>query len=186
MTEILVTSFGGCASNSLVHILKHNDFRLVDGYDEHLCHASKPPRINIKMIYLYNDPIHSWLSQINRGLTETNVMKLSDHRFKTRGNNKLLLLKLMIRQFKNWTSAPINNLLIIKTSELFTQEGKIKLERFLKPEVKPGVGKQIEGLPMVYRQPKSLDCPMSLEERRIIKYYIKDINHINKYKNDLY
>ena len=106
------------------------------------------------------------------GIWDVNQKKLSNNL-----NTKLSdenLLKLMIDQFNVWTSVKRNNVLIIKTNELFKQDIVNKLENFLK--------KKILHFPIEYKSPKTTTKDM--EEFKLTNLYKKykvEIDTINKY-----
>ena len=173
--ELLVISYGGSASNLLTKYLEKNNYRCrTPVWHQLLCHCPIYIDVDIPIIYIYDDPIKSFVSMKKRGagIWDVNQKKLSNNL-----NTKLSdenLLKLMINQFNVWTSVKRNNVLTIKTNELFKQDIVNKLENFLK--------KKIFHFPIKYESPKTTNKDM--EEFKLTNLYKKykvEIDTINKY-----
>ena len=146
--NLLVVSYGGSCSNTLVDYFEKNNYKCRTAiWDKILCHCPDYIEINIPIIYVYDNPIKSFLSMKNRGngIWDVNQKKLSNN------NNIVLsdenLIKLMIQQFNNWTSQKRNNVLIIHSSEKFEEKIVHKLEQFL--------NKKINHFPILYKTPKN-------------------------------
>jgi hypothetical protein len=66
--DVLVISYGGCCSNILVDYLEKNNFKCrTEIWDKILCHCPEYIECDIPIIYLYDNPIKSFLSMKNRG-----------------------------------------------------------------------------------------------------------------------
>jgi len=79
-----------------------------------------------------------------------------------------MLLKLMIKQWNSWTNSNIDNLLVIKSVELFTNKIVNKLKNLL--------GKHLDHFPMKYRKP-------NINEKNIEDF--KSTELFKKYKLDI-
>ena len=171
--EIVVISYGGCGSNQLVDILEENGLKVkTDIWHKILCHSPYPLE-NHKMIYIYRNPIHAFLSMKRRGqgFYDVNQRKLSNN------NNKKLsdetLLKLMILQFYRFINYKRENLLIINYEEIFKDDIKLKLENF--------IGKKLKNLP-IEKKKTNLEINKKIINTEYLEYHFKyDIDFINKY-----
>ncbi len=173
--DLMVVSYGGSCTNQLVDLLENNSYKCrTNTWDIIFCHAPKYIECDIPIIYIYDNPIKSFLSMKNRryGMWDVNQRKMSN-------NNEIELsdenlLKCMINQFNNWTNVKKDNLLIIKTSELFDENIVDKLNKFLK--------KNINHFPVKYVKPKT-DINNILDEDLINLFnkYQDDINKINNF-----
>jgi len=144
--DILVVSYGGSCSNTLVDRLEKNGYKCISKlWMEILCHCPTYINVNIPVIYIYDNPIKSFLSQKRRGngFWDTNQRKLSNN-----SNIKLSdenLLKLMIDQFNSWTNVQRDNVLVVKSLEIFEDVIVNKLEKTL--------GKKLSHFPIKYKEP---------------------------------
>ena len=143
--ELVVVSYGGSCSNILADMLEKNSYKCRTSiWHQMLCHCPKFININIPIIYIYDNPIKAFMSMRNRGhgIWDTNQKKL------TNNNNCPLsdehLLRCMIKQFNNFIN---QNVLIIKSCELFEENIVNKLETFL--------NKKIYHFPILYKPPKT-------------------------------
>ena len=172
--NLLVVSYGGSCSNTLVEYLEKNNYKCKTPiWDKLLCHCPHYIEIDIPIIYIYDNPIKSFLSMKNRGkgfwdvnqrkMTNNNNVELSDDN----------LMKVMIDQFNNWTNIKRDNVLIIKSCELFQNSIVNKLEKFLK--------KKIHHFPILYKNPKSSN--INIENVELIKKYDLEIYKINNFTN---
>ena len=84
------------------------------------------------------------------------------------------LLKLIINQFNSWTNIKKDNVLVIKSHELFENNIVNKLENFLK--------KKLNNFPIVYTHPKT-DIRNITDEKLIelFEKYKLEIDKINNY-----
>ena len=169
--DIIVVSYGGSCSNTLVKILEKNGYCCNTLFwRDILCHCPIFLKVNIPVIYIYDDIKKAFLSVKNRGtgwwdvnqkkLSNNNDIKLSDEN----------LLQLMIKQFYTWVKNKGQNVLIIKSQELFHKEIVTKIQSFL----------NISNLilfPVKYKKPKTCMLEHSLFEK-----YKDDIEYINNYK----
>ena len=118
--DVLVVSYGGCCSNMLVDKLEKNGYKCrTDLWIKILCHCPTYIDVNIPVIYIYDNPIKSFLSQKKwqTGIWDVNQRKLSNNcNVKLSDEN---LLKLMIKQFNSWTNIKRDNVLVVKSVELF-------------------------------------------------------------------
>jgi hypothetical protein len=135
--DVLVVCYGGCCSNTLVNALEKCNFKCnFELWDKILCHCPTYININKPIIYIYDNPIKSFLSQKRRGL---GIWDLNQRKLCNNVNVELSdenLLDLMIKQFNSWTNVKRNNVLIIKSEELFKNEIQAKLQRFIGPQHK--------------------------------------------------
>ena len=172
--NLLVVSYGGSCSNTLVKYLEKNNYKCKTPiWYKLLCHCPHYIEIDIPIIYIYDNPIKSFISMKNRGkgfwdvnqkkMTNNNNVDLSDEN----------LLKVMINQFNSWTNIKRDNVLIIKSCELFQISIVNKLEKFLK--------KKIHYFPILYKNPKSSN--INIENVKLIKKYDLEIYKINNFTN---
>jgi hypothetical protein len=82
------------------------------------------------------------------------------------------LIKLMINQFNSWTNIKRDNLLIVKTCQLFENSIVDKLEKFLK--------KKLYYFPIPYKTPK-IDVKNINENNELFKKYKFEIDKINNF-----
>lgn len=176
--DILVVSYGGCCSNTLVYYLEKNGYNCISKlWQEILCHCPTYIDVNIPVIYIYDNPIKSFLSQKTRGngFWNINQMKLSNNRnIKLSDEN---LLKLMIDQFNSWTNIQMHkrdNVLIVKTLEIFEDGIVNKLEKTL--------GKKISHFPIKYTKPTiRQDDIENFKSTELFKKYKLEIETIIKF-----
>ena len=170
--NLLVVSYGGCCSNTLVQNLEKNNYKCITQiWDKILCHCPHYIEIDIPIIYIYDTPIKSLISMKNRGcgIWDLNQKKMSNN------NNVVLsdenLLKLMIDQFNSWTNVKRDNVLVIKSCELFENNIVNKLENFLK--------KKINNFPILYKNPKTnIENIENNELIELFKKYELEIDNI--------
>jgi hypothetical protein len=176
--DICVICYGGCASNTLVNMLEQNGYKCkTRTWDIILCHCPEYIELDIPIIYLYNDPIHSLLSMKRRNKNIINQKKLSNKlRLSVSSDEKLL--SLMIKQFYTWTKIynDNNKLLIIKTSDLFKDNIKDKLSIFLN-------NSNLSGFPIRYKKPLT-DININVDNHNLFIKYKDDINYINNYNTE--
>jgi hypothetical protein len=178
--NLLVVSYGGCVSNTLVNELEKNNYNCnTKVWRDILCHCPKYIEIDIPIIYIYDNPIKSFISMKNRnhGYWDINQQKLSNN------NNADLtdenLIKLMINQFNSWTNVKRDNVLIIKSCELFEDSIINKLEGFLK--------KKLYNFPIVYNKPKTdITNNINIELLPLFEKYKSDIDKINNFSCELF
>jgi hypothetical protein len=85
------------------------------------------------------------------------------------------LLQLMIKQFNSWSNNKKENILFIKTNELFEHEIVNKLESFLK--------KKITHFPIEYIPPNTINEQIeSFKCTELFKKYELEIDKINQYR----
>ena len=174
--NLLVVSYGGSCSNTLVHALQQNNYKCITKiWKKLLCHCPEYIDCNIPVIYIYDNPIKSFLSMKKRGpgFWDSNQQKLSNN------TNVLLsdenLLKLMIKQFNSWTIPKRDNVLVIKASELFEDSIVNKLENFL--------GKKINHFPINYISPNT---NLNIENKKLIELFEKYKFEIDKINNFIF
>jgi hypothetical protein len=173
--NLLVVSYGGCVSNTLVNELEKNNYNCnTKVWRDILCHCPKYIEIDIPIIYIYDNPIKSFISMKNRnhGYWDINQQKLSNN------NNADLtdenLIKLMINQFNSWTNVKRDNVLIIKSCELFEDSIINKLEGFLK--------KKLYNFPIVYNKPKTdITNNINIALLPLFEKYKSEIDKINNF-----
>jgi hypothetical protein len=174
--DLIVVSYGGSCSNQLVHTLKLNNYKCETKiWMKILCHCPYYIKTNIPIIYIYDNPIKSFLSMKRRGngIWDVNQRKLSNN------NNVALsdenLLKLMINQFHSWTNVKRENVLVIKSCELFENNIVNKLEKFL--------NKKITNFPISYKNPKTnIEKDIKDEnDKKLFEKYKLEIDEINAF-----
>ena len=174
--NLLVVSYGGSCSNTLVNKLEKNNYKCISPtWEKILCHCPHYIDINIPVIYIYDNPIKSFISMKTRGNGWYNVnqQKLS--------NNKKInisdenLIQLIIKQFNSWTNTKKDNVLVIKSSELFEPEIVKKLETFLK--------KKIKHFPIEYNNPKTDINNIDNNFTELFDKYKVELDKINNYEN---
>lgn len=66
--DLLIVSYGGCCSNKLTNQLEKNGYNCKTKiWHKILCHCPKYIEIDIPIIYIYDNPIKSFMSMKNRG-----------------------------------------------------------------------------------------------------------------------
>ena len=131
--NLLVISYGGCVSNTLADTLENNNYKIrTKTYHNILCHCPYYIQTHIPIIYIYDNPIKSFISMKKRGkgIWDVNQQKMSNNMNTNLSDENLI--KLMINQFNSWTNIRRDNVLIIKSCELFENSIVDKLENFLK------------------------------------------------------
>lgn len=177
--NILVVSYGGCCSNTLVKTLEKNHYKCISNtWAKILCHCPHYIQIDIPTIYIYDTPIKSFLSMKRRGagFYDVNQRKLSNNNDVVLSDENLL--KLMIKQFNSWTKIKRHNVLVLKSSELFKNDIVPKLTRFLKKNrflIKP-----IQHFPIVYKNPETIELTPS----ELFEKYKVEIEQINNFKSN--
>ena len=173
--DVLVISYGGCCSGVLVDHLEKNNFKCKSPiWSEILCHCPQYIECDIPIIYIYDNPIKSFLSMKNRGngFWDINQKKMSNNINIVLSDNNLL--ELMFNQFNNWTNIKRHNICIIKSCELFEDNIVNKLEHFFK--------KKIYHFPIVYINPKTtIENIKNSENIELFKKYKLEIDRINNF-----
>lgn len=169
--DVLVVSYGGSASNSLVNALMKNGYRCRSKmFDRILCHCPSYINLGIPMIYLYDNPIKALLSMKRRG---KGIWKINQKKLSNNQNSKISdenLMELMIKQFNSWKG--YSDVLYIKTSELFDVKIKEKLEKYL--------GKNLNHFPLNYKEKKNYYGEFDGNICYVFEKYMKEIKEINK------
>ena len=172
--EILVVSYGGSCTNILVYTLQKSNYKCSsDIWAKLLCHCPKYIDCDVPIIYIYDNPIKSFLSMKRRGtgIYDVNQRKLSNN------NNTIIsdenLLKLMIKQFHEWTYIKRDNVLIINTSELFKCEIVNKLNKFLNTNIKH--------FPIKYVKPQTNINNVDPDIKLLFEKYKDEIDIINNF-----
>jgi hypothetical protein len=177
--DICVISHGGCCSNQLVDILTENGYNIrTPIWDNILCHCPEYIDIDIPIIYIYGNPLYSFLSVKKRGegFWDINQKKLSNNENITLSDENLL--KLMLKQINAWINIKKDNVLILKSSEIFEEPILDKLQSFLK--------KDLHSFPITYIKPKTSLENLDRDELMLFQKYKKNINTIiKKYLYDL-
>jgi hypothetical protein len=111
--DVWVVSFGGCGSNMLADFIKSKGLS-VYSHEWHslLCHHEAPLTLderarfdmNIKIIYVFSNPIEAIKSQKRQHLLEVNYKKLTN-RANAIYPGHSRMLEAMQRQFDAWTAA---------------------------------------------------------------------------------
>jgi len=139
-----------------------------------LCHCPKYIEIDIPIIYIYDNPIKSFISmkKRNSGIWDVNQQKMSNNKNIALSDDNLI--KLMINQFNSWTNIKRDNVLVIKSSELFENNIVEKLENFLKTK--------IYHFPISYNIPKTnIETIEDIEDIELFKRYKLEIDKINNF-----
>ena len=177
--DICVITHGGCCSNQLVDILTENGYNIrTPIWEDILCHCPDYIDIDIPIIYMYGNPMTSFLSVKNRGNGHwiINQQKLSNNE-----NTKLSdenLLRLMLKQINTWININKPNVLILKSSEIFEESILDKLQTFLK--------KELHSFPIKYIKPQTTLENLDRDILMLFQKYKKNINTIiKKYLYDL-
>jgi hypothetical protein len=177
--DLCVISHGGCCSNQLVDILTDNGYNIrTPIWEKILCHCPEYIDIDIPIIYIYGNPLYSFLSVKNRenNYWEANQQKLSNNEITKLSDENLL--KLMIKQTNTWINIKKANILILKSSEIFEDHIVDKLQSFLK--------RDLHSFPITYVKPKTSLENLDRDELLLFQKYKADINKIiKKYLYDL-
>ena len=171
--DLMVISYGGCATNTLIDALEKNNYNIrTQTYNDILCHCPYYIETNIPIIYIYDNPLKSFMSTVkrNKGVWDLNQQKMSNNKNVDLSNENLI--KLMINQFNSWTNIKRDNLLIVKTCQLFENSIVDKLEKFLK--------KKLYYFPIPYKTPK-IDVKNINENNELFKKYKFEIDKINNF-----
>jgi hypothetical protein len=172
--DLLIVSYGGSCSNTLRDGLLTNGYKCdTKIWRDILCHCPHYINIDMPIIYIYDNPIKSFLSMKRRGkgFWDVNQQKMSNNNnVKFSDEN---LLKLMINQFNSWTEVKRDNILVIKSSEIFEDGIVNKLETFLK--------KKISNFPIKYKTPKTI--VENLENNELIELFKQHELEIDKINN---
>ena len=170
--DLAVVCFGGCASNYLVDALERCNLKIKTYlWREHICHMPKYYNLNIPIIYLYDNPIKAFLSQKRRGqgIWDVNQKKMCNK------NNIYLsdeiLLKCMIRQWKSFCTIYREDVLILKTCQLFEPDIKNKIEKFLNRKLSSKI------FPLKYKPPNiDINNPvLNYKETKLFEQYFNDL-----------
>jgi hypothetical protein len=170
--DVLVISYGGSCSNILVNYLEKNNLKCnTKIWRKILCHCPEYIECDIPIIYVYDNPIKSFLSMKNRGkgFWDTNQEKMSNDKNVVLSDKNLI--ELMINQFNNWTNIKRYNVCVIKSCELFENNIVDKLEFFLK--------KKLDHFPIPYVNPKT--NIESIESIELFEKYKLEIDRINNF-----
>ena len=175
--DLLVVCYGGSCSNTLVQNLETNNYKCnTDVWSKILCHCPHYIEVDIPIIYIYDNPIKSFTSMKNRGegIWDVNQRKMSNDN--DVGLSDENLIKLMINQFNSWTNIKRDNVLVIKSCELFENNIVNKLENLLK--------KEIYNFPILYKKPKTnIENITTIETNELFEKYKLEIDKINNFIN---
>ena len=170
--NICVISYGGSCSNILGDTLKKNGYVYETKiWNKILCHCPEYIELDIPIIYIYDNPIKSFLSMKKRGkgIWDVNQTKLSNnYNIELSDEN---LLKFMIKQYNVWSKA--TNILIIRANELFTNDILDKLKLFLKND-------KLKHFPIKYIEPATNSYTINSNEYELFKKYQNEIEEIDK------
>jgi hypothetical protein len=174
--NLLVVSYGGSASNVLTDTLEKNNYKIrTKTWNEILCHCPHYIETDVPIIYIYDNPIKSFLSMKRRGLQKINQKKMSNNNNVSFSDENFI--KVMINQFNKWTNQKRKNVLIVKTNELFETSIVNKLESFLK--------KKIHHFPIKHVQPKTKTNIKDVEKyKKLFKKYQAELDFIDTYCAD--
>lgn len=172
--DVCVVSFGGSCSNALREILEMNGLKCRTCiWDTILCHCPEYIKLDMPVIYVYDNPIKAFLSQKKRGVGvyDSNQRKLSNNKDIAISDENLL--KHMLRQFKSWTSNYDPNVLIVHASDLFQPVISQTINTFL--------NKNVTGLPLTYKRPNTIlgETEITPEEDSLFECFKTDIDAVN-------
>jgi hypothetical protein len=170
--NLLVVSYGGSCSNTLVDYLQKNNYKCNSHtWEKILCHCPHYIDVNIPIIYIYDNPIKSFMS-VKRRYFSINQKKLNNNKNINISDENLI--SLMIQQFNSWTNIKRTNVLVIKSCELFEANIVTKLENFL--------NKKINYFPIVYSNPKTdINTITNNNLINLFDKYKVEIDKINNY-----
>ena len=182
--EVLVISYGGSCSEALQRALTNSNINSIiplhaEGHVEweHAVHLPFYYKMNIPIIYVYDDIRKAFLSQKNRGKGwyDINQQKLANSKHQVSDDSTFL--KLMNRQFNSFTNKYRPDVLILKSSDLFLHSVQMKISRFL--------GKKITTLPMKWIPPKTKNDDFEKPENKVLfSKHQEIIDNINNFKCD--
>lgn len=159
----------------MVNKLEENGYRCRSNlWDKILCHCPTYIDVNIPVFYIYDNPIKSFLSQKRRGpcIWDVNQKKLSNNPYIKLSDENLL--KLIIEQFNSWTNVKRDNVLFIKSNEIFEDGIVNKLEKKLK--------NKIYHFPIEYKKPQVTDKDVEdFKLTELFKKYELEIEKIIKF-----
>lgn len=173
--QILIVSYGGSCTNTLLSALTNNGYTcLTKTYRDILCHCPHYIEIDIPIIYIYDNPIKSLLSMKRRGIPcwGSNQQKMRNNLDVELSDEHLL--KCMIHQFHSFTETQRENVFVIKSCELFEESIVKKLEHFLQ--------KQLVGFPITFVKPATdITNITDTELRTLFEKYSSEIDAINNH-----
>lgn len=174
--QLCIVSYGGSCTNTLQQCMAKIGFvTKTSKWGDVFCHLPKYVKMGIPIIYVYDNPIKSFLSQRRRtGTLSTNQKKLSnDNNVKT---DEETFLKLMIEQFRDFTRVKRDDVLILKSSELFDNNVTKKVSKFLNKDVS-------RVLPLKFVTPKTNIEEEHIDDKtkQLFNKYKSDIEHINEF-----
>jgi hypothetical protein len=171
--QICVVSYGSSGSNACVEALEKNGYKCQTKiWHKILCHCPKYIKMEIPVIYIYDNPMKSYLSMKRRGIGywDENQRKLSNNKNVTLSDDNLF--QLMFAQHKSWTKKYRKNVLIVKTCELFGPGIKNKLQSFLG-------NYNMTNFPIEYIHPKTNIEHIDTDDINLFKKYVKEISEVN-------
>jgi len=177
--DVCIVSYGGSCSNILAELLEENGYKCrTNIWHKILCHCPEYIKMDIPVIYIYDNIMKSYLSMKRRGngVWDLNQQKLSNNKEVFLSDENLF--QLMIKQYRSWTCKKKSNILLVKTSELFQSDIKIKLQNFLRNE-------NMKHFPIEYIPPKTSIDDMEIKDIKLFRKYIHDISEINNRPLDL-
>lgn len=170
--QICVVSYGGSCSNQLVSTLIENGYCCKShSWDKILCHCPQYVKLNIPIIYIYDNPIKAYLSMKNRGkgFWDLNQKKLSNNTDVPLSDENLL--KLMIKNYNIWTKTRDQNVLVVKSRELFDTSIVDKLKKFLKND-------KLQHFPIPYVVPRTNTATHSDSDTKLFLKYKTELDEI--------
>lgn len=183
--KVCVISYGCCCTNAVADALQRDGFPTKTGmWRKILCHCPEYVKLGVPIIYIYDNPVKSFKSMKRRGqgIWDTNQKKLSNNELTDLSDQNLLTL--MYRQFVSFTSVQRDDVLVLHSSELFQDDIKSKLSRFLR--VDEGI---LKSFPLKYVKPETKMIEgraiLNETERSLLKLFQRFgdfIDEINNYK----
>lgn len=172
--DICIISYGGSLSNTFTDILEKNNYNIrTKTYKKILCHCPEVINIDIPIIYIYRNPIYAFISCKRRKyIYKANIKKLNNNTNINISDENLF--KAMLSQFcKYYEAAKINdNILFIKSEELFKPTIVDKLKKFLKND-------NLKYFPLKFKKPKSNYNKLVKKNMKLFLKYKKMIDFIN-------
>ena len=171
--DVCLVSYGGSASNTLIKALEYLGLRCrTEEWSKYVCHCSVFLKLNIPIIYIYDDPIKSFLSMKRRGIYiwGMNQIKLNNnHNIKLSDET---LLRAMIRQFYTYTRhGQDNNVFIIKSKDIFNSTCIPILEKIFEQKLQRENIQQ--SFPLKYITPKTNITNLTETEQNLFEKYKK-------------
>jgi hypothetical protein len=177
--ELCVTSYGGSCTNVLTDTLHECGIQTnTKLWGEVLSHLPGYVSLGIPIIYVYDNPIKSFMSTRRRGLNKFVHRKMNN-------NNKNViythekLIRNMITQFHSFTNVKRDDVLVLHSKELFNANVIDKISLFLSFH---GIDKKISHkFPFIYKNPSHKHDDLTLGLAHLFNKYSNELKFINNY-----